>query len=61
MAIKMKTWEEMDAYIKARLKPMRFGPKGQPIYNYDELIALDIIWPDDNSEDTEEPKEEKKQ
>jgi hypothetical protein len=51
MSVKLKTWDEFSAYLKEHLKPIRFGPKGQPIYNYDDVIALDIIWPDDKEEE----------
>ena len=38
-----KTWAEADAIIRKYLKPVRFGPKGQPIYDHAEVTKLVIL------------------
>jgi len=35
-----KTWKEVEAAKKKYLKPVRFGPKNQPIYDHDEVAKL---------------------
>jgi len=44
--IACKTWAEVEEIKKQYLKPVRFGPKGQPIYDHDE-VARYIIFPKD--------------
>ena len=39
-----KTWAEVDEIKRKYLKPIRFGPKGQPIYDHDE-VARHVIFP----------------
>jgi hypothetical protein len=51
MSLKLNTWDEFDTYLKKHLKPIKFGPKGQPIYSYDDMLKLDIIWPDEKEEE----------
>ena len=41
-----KTWNEVDEIVRKYLKPVRFGPKGQPIYEYAEVTKLVIFPPD---------------
>ncbi len=44
--IRLRTWDEYSAYLAEHLKPVRRGPKGQPIYDAKEVAALNIILPD---------------
>ncbi len=44
--VHLKTWDEVDAYYKKHLKPIRLGPKGQPIYRHEDVMALNVILPD---------------
>ncbi len=44
--IRLRTWDEYSAYLAKHLKPVRRGPKGQPIYDAKEVSALNIIPPD---------------
>ena len=46
--VRMKTWSELSAYLAKHLKPVRRGPKGQPIYSHEEMESLNIIWPDED-------------
>ena len=39
----LHTDEEIDAYLAAHLTPVRYGPKGQPIYAYEDHAKLNII------------------
>jgi hypothetical protein len=43
----LKTWSELREYLSAHLKPVRRGPKGQPIYAQKDLESLNIILPDE--------------
>lgn len=38
----LKNWDEVSAYLAKKLKPVGHGPKGQPIYDDDEVKALNI-------------------
>lgn len=42
----LKTRRAAVAYISKHVSPIAFGPKGQPIYAYEELEKLDIVYPD---------------
>ena len=46
-AVKLHTWDEVEAYKAKHLKLVAYGPKGQPIYNGDEVAALNIQFPDE--------------
>jgi hypothetical protein len=37
LRIKMRTWKEVEAYKARHLKPRGFGPKGRPIYDFNEV------------------------
>jgi len=39
----LKTWQEYSAYLAKHLKPVRFGPKEQPIYDAEQIATLNII------------------
>jgi hypothetical protein len=41
-----KSWDEVDTIVRKYLKPVRFGPKGQPIYDHAEVTKL-VIFPQD--------------
>lgn len=45
--VHLKTWKEARAYLDEHLTPVRFGPKGQPIYSHEDIEKLDIILPDE--------------
>lgn len=47
--VKCKTWKEVHDIQEKYLKPVRYGPKGQPIYNWNELAKL-VIFPDAEQE-----------
>ena len=38
----LKDWDEMAAYKAKHLKPVTYGPKGQPIYDHEQVKALNI-------------------
>ena len=38
----VKSWDAMAAYLAKKLKPVARGPKGQPIYDDEEVKALNI-------------------
>jgi hypothetical protein len=38
----LKTEEEVAAYLAAHLKPVRRGPKGQPIYSQKDIEKLNV-------------------
>lgn len=42
-----KTWQEVEEVKRQYLKPVRFGPKGQPIYDYEEVSRY-VIFPKEN-------------
>ena len=42
LAVVLRTHEQVAAYKAKHLKPVRFGPKGQPIYDHEEVKALRI-------------------
>jgi hypothetical protein len=44
---RLKNWDEVEEYMAKHLKPVGFGPKGQPIYDYAEAAKLNIHYPDD--------------
>ncbi len=46
--VRLKTWSELREYLAKHLKPVRRGPKGQPIYAQKDLESLNIIWPDED-------------
>ena len=41
-----KTWQEVEEIQRKYLKPVRFGPKGQPIYDHAEVVRY-VIFPKD--------------
>jgi len=41
------TWDEAMAYFAVHLKPVAFGPKGQPIYSRKDMDALNVRLPID--------------
>ena len=43
----LKTWREAGEYFKKHLTPVRFGPKGQPIYSGADIDALNVILPEE--------------
>ncbi len=43
----LKTSEEVGEYLATHLTPVRWGPKGQPIYALADIEALNIILPED--------------
>lgn len=47
--VALKTWDAVARYKAKHLKPVGRGPKGQPIYAYDEVAALDIQYPDQDA------------
>ena len=46
--IRLRNWDEYNAYLAKQLKPVSRGPKGQPIYSIEQVAALNIIPPDAN-------------
>lgn len=44
--LRLKNSEEMRAYLASHLTPVRYGPKGQPIYAHRDLATLNVIFPD---------------
>jgi hypothetical protein len=44
--VRLKSWSELEEDLAKHLKPVRRGPKGQPIYAQKDLEALNIILPD---------------
>jgi hypothetical protein len=40
--IVLKDWNAVSAYLAKKLKPVSWGPKGQPIYDDEEVKALNI-------------------
>ena len=45
--VKLNTWQEVAEYKAKHLKPRGYGPKGQPIYDFDEVCKLNIRYPDE--------------
>ena len=45
--VRLKTWREAGAYFKKHLIPVRYGPKGQPIYSGADIDALNVILPEE--------------
>jgi len=45
--IRLKTRQEERDYLAKHLKPVGYGPKGQPLYAKEDIDALNIILPDD--------------
>jgi len=43
----LKTRAEAYEYLRKHLKPVEFGPKGQPVYALEEVQALNVIFPED--------------
>ncbi len=44
--VELKTREEVRTYLAAHLTPVRFGPKGQPIYAHEDIVKLNVrIYP----------------
>ena len=41
-----KTWREVEEIKRQYLKPLRYGPKGQPIYDH-AAVARYVIFPKD--------------
>ena len=46
--IKLKTWEEVAKFKAKYLTPTGYGPKGQPIYSYQDMAKFDVIYPDED-------------
>ena len=43
----LNTDEEVSAYLAAHLTPVRYGPKGQPIYAHEDIVKLNVrLYPD---------------
>ena len=42
--LNLKTDEDVKAYLEAHLKPVRYGPKGQPIYAHEDLVKLNVLF-----------------
>jgi len=45
--VRLKDWDEVARYKASHLKPVGRGPKGQPIYAYADVKALNIQYPDE--------------
>ena len=45
LPIRCKTWKEVERVKKRYLKPVGFGPMGQPIYDYDEVLKY-VVFPE---------------
>jgi len=45
--LRLKTWSEAQAYFKEHLTPVRYGPKGQPLYDLKEIEALNVELPEE--------------
>jgi hypothetical protein len=45
--VKLRTWDEVEQYKAKQLKPRGYGPKGCPIYDFDEVCKLNIEYPDE--------------
>jgi hypothetical protein len=41
--VRLNTSAEVRAYLAAHLTPVRFGPKGQPIYAQKDIEKLNVI------------------
>jgi len=44
--IRCKTWQQVEEIKRKYLKPKRYGPKGQPIYDLDEVTRY-VVFPSD--------------
>ncbi|HEY3322772.1 MAG TPA: hypothetical protein VGP72_20120 [Planctomycetota bacterium] len=44
--VRCKTWAQVEEIQRQYLKPVRYGPKGQPIYDFEE-VARYVIFPQD--------------
>ncbi len=45
--IRCKTWKEVEEIKRKYLKPVKYGPKGQPIYDHTEVMKY-VIFPADS-------------
>lgn len=45
--VRLLTRKEEREYLAKHLKPVGFGPKGQPLYAKEDIDALNVILPDD--------------
>ena len=45
--IVFKTWHEANQFFQKHLKPMAYGPKGQPIFSRADMDALNVELPSD--------------
>ena len=45
--VKLRTWEEVEHYKAKHLKARGHGPKGRPIYDFEEVCNLNIEYPDE--------------
>ena len=45
--LRLKNTEEVREFLAKHLTPVRWGPKGQPIYAHKDLAALNVIFPED--------------
>ena len=45
--LRLKTRAQARAYLEKHLTPIDFGPKGQPIYDLEQMQALNVIFPED--------------
>ena len=45
--VRLKTRAEVRAYLAAHVKPVRYGPKGQPIYALADIAKLNVLFRDD--------------
>ena len=46
--VKLQTWEEVARYKAEHLAPRGYGPKGRPIYDFDEVCKLNLDYPDEH-------------
>lgn len=47
ITVLLKTDAEVEAYLAAHLTPVRYGPKGQPIYAGADIEKLNVLFRDD--------------
>lgn len=45
--LRLKTRGQAVKYLRNHLKPVKQGPKGQPIYDLKEVQSLNVIFPED--------------
>ena len=45
--VRLKTRQEERDYLAKHLKPVGYGPRGQPLFAKEDIDALNVILPDD--------------